>query len=255
MSVDKSGERVRRMFGEIAGRYDLLNHLLSCNVDKYWRWYTVRKVRPQGSSPILDVCTGTGDLAFAWRRKSEADVVAADFCHPMLVVGNRKLSNLSGSLPSEGRAGEGGAFRDMSASNRDGLLFVEADAQELPFPSDTFQIVSVAFGLRNISDTDRGLRELKRVCQPGGHVAVLEFSMPTCYPLKAVYGWYFRNVLPKVGQLLARNKQQAYNYLPQSVGEFPQREQLADRMRSAGLSGVRFYSLTLGIATLYVGIK
>ena len=236
MAVDKSGERVRRMFGEIAARYDLLNHLLSCNVDKYWRWYTVRKVMPRGASPILDVCTGTGDLALAWRRKADAaaDVIAADFCHPMLVIGNRK---------------------SHAAKTAEGVLFVEADAQELPFPSDTFQIVSVAFGLRNVSDTDRGLRELTRVCQLGGRVAILEFSMPTCYPLKAVYGWYFRNVLPKVGQLLARNRQEAYNYLPESVGEFPQGEQLADRMRAAGLSDVRFYPLTLGVATLYVGIK
>lgn len=235
MAVDKSGERVRRMFGEIAARYDTLNHLLSLNVDKYWRWYTVRKVRPNGNSPILDVCTGTGDLALAWRRKAPAEtpIVAADFCHPMLVIGDQK----------------------SRGAKCDGVQFVEADAQELPFPSDMFQIVSVAFGLRNISDTDRGLKELTRVCRPGGQVAVLEFSMPTRYPLKALYGWYFRNVLPKIGQLLARNQQEAYNYLPQSVGEFPQGEVLAERMRAAGLAEVRFYPLTFGVATLYVGCK
>jgi demethylmenaquinone methyltransferase/2-methoxy-6-polyprenyl-1,4-benzoquinol methylase len=235
VAVDKSGERVRRMFGEIAARYDLLNHLLSLNVDKYWRWYTVRKVLPQGAPRILDVCTGTGDLAFAYQRAApEATVVAADFCHPMLVIGDAK---------------------GHRAGATDGVLFVEADAQQLPFPSDLFQIVSVAFGLRNVTDTAQGLREMTRVCQSGGHVAVLEFSMPTWQPFKALYGWYFRHLLPRIGQLLARNKQDAYNYLPQSVGEFPQGEALAERMSSAGLHDVSFFPLTLGVATLYVGTK
>lgn len=236
MTVDKSGERVQRMFGEIASRYDLLNHLLSLNVDRYWRWRTVRRVKPSGDAPILDVCAGTGDLALAYRKKADptATVIAADFCHPMLAIGNQK-----------GRA----------AGFDENLIFIEADAQRLPFADDQFQIVSVAFGLRNVSDTDRGLRELARVCQPGGQVAVLEFSMPTWQPFRAVYGWYFRNVLPRIGQLLARNKQDAYNYLPQSVGEFPQGEALAERMRGAGLSEVRFWPLTFGVATLYVGVK
>jgi len=235
MAVDKTGERVRGMFGEIAARYDFLNHLLSLNVDKYWRRYTVRKVRPTGTTPILDVCTGTGDLALAYRRAAgETTVVAADFCHPMLAIGDAKSAK---------------------AGVQSGVVFIEADTQQLPFPSDAFQIVSVAFGLRNVSDTDRGLREMTRVCQPGGRVAVLEFSMPTWQPFKAVYGWYFRNVLPKIGQILARNKRDAYNYLPQSVGEFPQGEALAERMRAAGLQDVKFFPLTFGVATLYVGTK
>jgi demethylmenaquinone methyltransferase/2-methoxy-6-polyprenyl-1,4-benzoquinol methylase len=236
MSVDKSGERVRRMFGEIATRYDRLNHLLSLNVDKYWRWYTVKKVPPQNFGPILDVCTGTGDLALAYRRAAVASVpiVAADFCHPMLVIGEEK---------------------SRAAEFDQKLVFVEADAQQLPFATDTFQIVSVAFGLRNVSDTDRGLRELVRVARPGGRVAVLEFSLPRWQPFRAIYGWYFRRVLPWIGQLLARNRQDAYNYLPQSVGEFPSGDALVQRMRAAGLSDVRYHSLTLGVATLYVGVK
>ena len=234
--VDKSGERVQRMFGEIAARYDLLNHLLSLGIDKYWRWRTVRNVPPAGTAPVLDLCTGTGDLALAYYRAAggQAPIVGADFCHPMLAVGERKRR----------KAGIG-----------DGLTFIEADAQQLPFAADSFQIVSVAFGLRNVSDTDRGLREMVRVCTPGGHVAVLEFSMPTWQPFKAIYGWYFRNVLPRIGQFLARNRQGAYNYLPASVGEFPSGEALAVRMRAAGLSQVRLLPLTLGVATLYVGVK
>ncbi|HVC94281.1 MAG TPA: bifunctional demethylmenaquinone methyltransferase/2-methoxy-6-polyprenyl-1,4-benzoquinol methylase UbiE [Pirellulales bacterium] len=236
MAVDKSEARVRRMFGEIAGRYDFLNHLLSLNVDRYWRWRTVRRVPPSGEGPILDLCTGTGDLALAYYRASRgrARIVAADFCHPMLVVGDRKR-------------------RDAGANGQ--VAFVEADAQRLPFPDDYFSIVCVAFGLRNVTDTDRGLAEMTRVCRPGGKVAVLEFSLPRWQPFRAVYGWYFRNVLPRIGQALARNRQEAYHYLPASVGEFPSGEALAERLRRAGLAEVVFVPLTLGVATLYVGTK
>ncbi len=118
------------------------------------------------------------------------------------------------------------------------ITLLEADTLRLPFPDDTFQIVCVAFGLRNLSDTDAGLREMVRVCRPGGRVAVLEFSTPTAWPLGAIYGWYFQHVLPRIGQALARNTQAAYNYLPQSVGRFPQGEALAERMRAAGLGEV-----------------
>ncbi len=235
MVVDKSETRVRNMFGEIAGRYDFLNHTLSLGVDVYWRWRTVRKVPPTGDAPVLDLCTGTGDLALAYSRASAGRVaiVGADFCRPMLVIGRGKI--------------------DHDSANR--VTFVEADAQRLPFADDTFQIVSVAFGLRNVTDTDRGLREMVRVCRPGGHVAVLEFSMPRWQPFRAVYGWYFRNVLPRIGQAVSRNGHAAYNYLPQSVGEFPSGEALAERIRAAGASDVRYHPLTLGVATLYVGTK
>lgn len=235
MNVDKSGRRVQQMFGEIAGSYDRLNHLLSMNVDRYWRWRAVRHAPPRGDGPILDLCTGTGDLALAYQRAGGgAAVVGSDFCHPMLVVGQQKKR----------RAGLNGE-----------LTFVGADSQQLPFPDDHFQIVSVAFGLRNVQDTDQGLREMARVCRPGGKVVVLEFSMPRRQPIKAAYGWYFRNVLPRIGQLLARNQQSAYNYLPESVGEFPSYEQLQQRMLAAGLSEAHFVPLTFGIATLYVGTK
>jgi len=236
MPVDKSGERVRRMFGEIAGRYDLLNHLLSAGIDKYWRLRTVLAARPEGSAPILDLCTGTGDLALAYDRAAgeQVRIVAADFCHPMLVLGLEKAQ----------RAGAG-----------ERITFVEADAQHLPLADDQFQIVCVAFGLRNVTDTQRGLEEMVRVCRPGGRVVVLEFSEPTWQPLRAVYGWYFRNVLPRIGQALARNKADAYNYLPESVGEFPHGEQLAARMRAAGLETVSFRPLSFGIATMYIGLK
>jgi len=137
----------------------------------------------------------------------------------------------------------------------DRVTFLEADAQKLPLPDEVFQIVCVAFGLRNVTDTDRGLKEMVRVCRPGGQVAVLEFSRPRWQPFRGLYGWYFRRVLPRIGQWLARNKHEAYRYLPASVAEFPDGEALAERMRTAGLREVTYQPLTLGIATLYVGRK
>ena len=234
--VDKSGPRVRRMFGEIAGRYDRMNHLLSMNVDRYWRWRTVRIALAPAGGRVLDVCTGTGDLALAYQKEAggRLEVIGADFCREMLAIGRRKAV----------QAGENGR-----------VDFVEADAQHLPLPADGFDVVCVAFGLRNVANTDRGLAEMVRVCRPGGCVAVLEFSMPSRQPLKAVYGWYFRHVLPRIGQLLTRNQQSAYNYLPDSVGEFPQGEQLADRMRQSGLDRVTRHGFTFGVATLYLGQK
>jgi len=210
-TVDKSGERVRRMFGEIATRYDLLNHLLSGGVDFYWRWRTVRAARPQGDAPILDVCTGTGDLAFAYARAARGGrVVGTDFTHEMLVRADAKKPAEASGAP---------------------LQFLEADTQRLPFPDDQFQIVSVAFGLRNVSDTRAGLREMARVCCAGGRVVVLEFSTPRNRLFGAAYRWYFRHVLPRIGQFLARNRESAYNYLPQSVSEFPDGERLVEIMQ------------------------
>jgi demethylmenaquinone methyltransferase/2-methoxy-6-polyprenyl-1,4-benzoquinol methylase len=236
MPVDKSADRVRQMFGQIAARYDFLNHLLSLGVDHYWRWQTVRRVPPQGELPILDLCTGTGDLAFAYDRAAhrQVKIVGADFCHPMLEIGRRKAATAG----SNGR-----------------VTFLEADAQALPLPSNSFQIVAVAFGLRNVADTDRGLAEMLRVAAPGGRVTVLEFSSPTSEPFKSIYGWYFRHVLPRIGQFVSRNSASAYEYLPESVGEFPQGEALVQRMRAAGLTDVRCFPLTMGVATLYLGTK
>lgn len=239
MSVDKTGSRIRRMFGEISGRYDFLNHVLSGGTDIYWRWRTVRRVAPTNDAPILDVCTGTGDLAIAYWKKARgrARVVGTDFTHEMLVIARQKAAKLTGSTDAAS------------------LSFLEADTLQLPFNDNQFQIVSVAFGLRNVSDTVGGLREMTRVCQPGGRVAVLEFSMPTNRLFGAVYRWYFRNILPRIGQLLARNTEAAYNYLPQSVSQFPQGNELTGMMQTAGLTQTVFIPLTFGIATLYVGTK
>jgi demethylmenaquinone methyltransferase/2-methoxy-6-polyprenyl-1,4-benzoquinol methylase len=234
-TVDKSDRRVREMFGAIAPRYDRMNHLLSMQVDRYWRWRTVRKVRPRGPAPILDLCTGTGDLALAFHRytRGQTPIVGADFCPEMLALAEKKKP----------RGAEGS------------LTFLEADAQAIPFPENHFQAVAVAFGLRNVADTERALREMARVCRPSGRVAVLEFSMPTRQPFKAAYGWYFRRVLPRIGDWLARNEAKAYDYLPASVQEFPAGERLADMMLGAGLASVSIHPFTFGVATLYLGVK
>ena len=236
MTLDKSSARVQQMFGEIAGRYDFLNRVLSLGIDRSWRRRTAQFVPPVGNSPILDVCTGTADLALAYWRASggKTPIVGADFCGPMLAIGRQKC-------------------RRAGAESQ--ITLIEADTLRLPFPDDTFQIVCVAFGLRNVSDTNAGLKEMTRVCRPGGRVAVLEFSTPTVWPLGAMYGWYFERVLPRLGQALARNTQAAYNYLPQSVVRFPQAEALAERMHAAGLREVQFHPFTFGIVTLYTGIK
>lgn len=232
------------MFGEIAGRYDLLNHLLSGGVDYYWRWRTVRKAPPQGAAPILDVCTGTGDLALAyWKRgQGKIRVMGTDFTHQMLIRAREKAAPLTKKSREP-------------ASPPAPLEFVEADTQQLPFDNNQFQLVTVAFGLRNVTDTRRGLREMCRVCQPGGRVVVLEFSLPRNWLFRSVYLWYFRNILPIIGQLVSRNRQMAYNYLPQSVAEFPQGQVLAGIMQECGLSEVTWTPMTFGIATLYVARK
>jgi ubiquinone/menaquinone biosynthesis C-methylase UbiE len=310
MTLDKSAARIREMFGQIAGRYDFLNRLLSLGIDRSWRRRTVKLVPPIGDAPILDVCTGTADLALAYWRASKGSlaIVATDFCQPMLAIAQEKCRRADalasdsvpllrrssadsisppgtacnqamahdprshaprGNAPSDAprpfneptrsiepdvptrSVGTRGAREDVEP----GITLLEADTLRLPFPDDTFQIVSVAFGLRNVADTDAGLREMVRVCRPSGRVAVLEFSAPTLWPFRPMYAWYFQHVLPRIGQALARNRQAAYNYLPQSVGRFPQGEALAERMRAAGMAQVWRRSFTFGVATLYVGRK
>jgi demethylmenaquinone methyltransferase/2-methoxy-6-polyprenyl-1,4-benzoquinol methylase len=236
--LDKREARIRRMFGAVAPRYDLLNHVLSLNVDRYWRWRTTRLVPPvlDPSAPILDVCTGTGDLALAYDRaaRRRVPIVGTDFCLPMLLPARKKAAQ-------------------SRAAGR--VRFVEADTQNLPFLDDTFQLVTVAFGLRNVTDTDRGIREMVRVARPGGRVAILEFSRPRNWLFGSLYSFYFRRVLPKVGQLVSRNRDRAYDYLPESVMQFPDGEALAAKLRGHGLTDVHWHPFTFGIATLYVGTK
>jgi demethylmenaquinone methyltransferase/2-methoxy-6-polyprenyl-1,4-benzoquinol methylase len=226
------------MFREIAPWYDFLNHLLSLNIDRTWRRRMATLVPPPSvaDGPILDVCTGSGDLALAYAQVSppQMQIVGVDFCHELLIQARTKA-----------RQKRFPAF----------LSLLEADAQRLPFPDNTFALVCVAFGLRNITDMHRGLSEMVRVTRPGGRVAILEFSRPRHRLLGFLYQWYFRYGLPLIGQLLCRNRFAAYRYLPESVLQFPDYEKLADILQSHGLRDVSFTPFTGGIATLYVGRK
>jgi demethylmenaquinone methyltransferase/2-methoxy-6-polyprenyl-1,4-benzoquinol methylase len=234
--IDKSARRVRSMFGSIARRYDFLNHLFSLNIDRSWRRFTTRKVPPRRGEPVLDCCTGTADLALEYDRVAagRCPIVGTDFCRPMLEIGREKV-------------------RRRGAQRR--VTLIEGDSLRLPVPDDTFGVVSVAFGLRNVGDTARGIDEMVRAARPGGRVAILEFSRPTNRLLGGLYLFFFRRVLPRVGQAISPNAHDAYGYLPATVLQFPDGEALADLMRGRGLTAVRFYPLTFGIATLYVGTK
>lgn len=233
-TVDKTGSRVRQMFAEIAPRYDLMNHVLSLGIDIRWRKRVVRELKLTSRQPILDCCTGTGDLALllASAYGGSIEVIGTDFCLPMLQLAQMKHAKRYAQLP---------------------VKFIEADTQSLPFGDSSFQAVTIAFGLRNVQDTNRGLREMVRVCAPGGQIAVLEFSQPTLPGLKQLYKSYFQYVLPRVGQAVARNNSAAYEYLPSSVEQFPSGEALAVLMREAGIADVRIVPLSLGVASLYLG--
>lgn len=235
MGVDKSGRRIRQMFSQIAPRYDLLNHLLSLGVDYWWRRVAVRRALPRGEDPILDVCTGTADLALSyWRAaRGTVPVVGVDFSGAMLRLARQKCQR-------------------VGASN---IHLVQADATALPFGSELFQIVSAAFGLRNMEAPQRALHEMVRVCRPGGRVVILEFSMPQNRLIRSVYRWYFRCLLPRIGEAIAPNPFAAYHYLPASVDLFPPESYWSQQMGAAGLQQVAVEPLTLGIATLYTGKK
>jgi demethylmenaquinone methyltransferase/2-methoxy-6-polyprenyl-1,4-benzoquinol methylase len=220
------------MFAEIAPRYDLTNRLLSGGIDILWRRTTVRRAPPPEAGAMLDVCCGTGDLALAYAAKAMPGVriVASDFCLPMLQVGEAKGEKAGRTIE-----------------------WVEADAMALPFTDAEFDLVTVAFGLRNIADTAKGLAEMARVTKPGGRLAILEFSLPRSTIVRHGYLWYFRNVLPRLGNAVARNDSDAYTYLNQSVEEFPSGERLAALVRQAGYERIEMVPLTFGIATLTIG--
>ena len=222
------------MFGGIAARYDLLNHLLSANIDRRWRRLVAERLRPAlgPDSCVLDVACGTGDLALAVQEAAPAArVVGADFCRPMLEIAARKSSPAGRAIP-----------------------FVEGDAMRLPFAEKTFDAVTIGFGLRNLSSVEGGLRELFRVLRPGGVAAVLEFSCPVVPGFRALFQFYFSRVLPLIGGAVSGSRG-AYAYLPDSVSRFPDQRRLAGMMCGAGFEEVRFENLTGGIAALHIGTR
>jgi len=222
------------MFAEIAPRYDFVNRMLSGGIDIWWRRITVKRAPPPTTGAILDVCTGTGDLALAYAVKAgpSVRVVGSDFCKPMLDRGIEK-----------------------SATRNVPVEWLEADAMKLPFPDNSFDLVTVAFGLRNIAETDTGLIEMCRVCKPGGRLAILEFSLPENVIIRKSYLWYFRNVLPRIGNAIAQNHADAYSYLNQSVEEFPSGDSLVQLIKQTGFDHVDQFPLTFGVATLSIATK
>jgi demethylmenaquinone methyltransferase/2-methoxy-6-polyprenyl-1,4-benzoquinol methylase len=234
--VDKAPRKIAGMFDAIAGRYDLLNHLLSGGLDRRWRRRAARELRLTGRERVLDMCTGTGDLAIeavTTAPGAARDVVGIDFAGEMLRLARAKIE-------------------------RAGLLarihLARGDATQMPLPDLSCDAAMVAFGIRNVIDPLTAAREFYRVLIPGGRLAVLEFGSPTLPGLRSAYEWYFRQVLPRIGRLISRHGE-AYSYLPASVAQFPSPHGFAELLRRAGFARVRPIPLTFGIVYLYLADK
>jgi demethylmenaquinone methyltransferase/2-methoxy-6-polyprenyl-1,4-benzoquinol methylase len=232
--VDERGAAVERMFSAIAPRYDFLNRLLSAGRDRAWRREAVQETTLPSRGRLLDVCTGTADVALeAARQFPEAEIVGVDFSRPMIALGTAKVERalLTGRIRLQ-----------------------VAPAEALPFPDQFFDAATVAFGLRNIPDRLRGLREMSRVLKPGGRAVILEFTTPPGRLFRGIYLWYFHRVLPWVGRLVSGHPS-AYSYLPASVSDFPSPDGLSDWMRECGFAEVSYRLLTGGIVAIHVGRK
>ena len=227
-------EAVREMFAGIAGKYDFLNHFLSANIDKKWRKTVAAKlgdVLDKKGALVLDVACGTGDLSIELQKSGKATIFGTDFCRPMLDIANRK-----------------------NDENRLLIPYTEADGMNLSFADETFDAVTIAFGLRNFSNWQKGLNELHRITKKGGKLAILEFSTPTVPGFKKLFDFYFSHILPKIGGAISGSPG-AYQYLPDSVSKFPDQKKLAAMMRETGFQKVEFKNLTYGIAAIHIGEK
>jgi demethylmenaquinone methyltransferase/2-methoxy-6-polyprenyl-1,4-benzoquinol methylase len=236
----EASRKVREMFTKIAPRYDLLNHLLSLHLDRVWRARTARILRPileREDARILDLCCGTGDLTFALERKAKGRVWGADFAHTMLVRAREKSAAHGGD--------DGVRWR---------IPFVESDALRLPFASEWFDLITAAFGFRNLANYEAGFEEMWRVLKPGGTVAILEFTEPKPGWFGELYRWYFREVLPKVGGLIS-GERSAYSYLPSSVARFLHPEELKALMERNGFGAVQVRVWTGGTVALHTAVK
>ncbi len=248
--LDKSPERVRSMFGQIAPKYDFLNNWLSFGLARRWRRFLVAQVFKRlfkhwdvsNRIDTLDVATGTGDVIVEFRRRwnkrfknklgASTSSVGVDFAPEMLELAKKKIQK----------------------KNLTDVEFVEADGMNLPFPSERFDAVTIAFGLRNMVDPKQGVSELVRVCRPGGVVAILEFS-PTKFPIFGpIFRFYFHKILPLIGRCVSKHKD-AYRYLPQSVDDFESVDTILNYLREFGIEDARRYSLTLGVLGLFIGRK
>jgi demethylmenaquinone methyltransferase/2-methoxy-6-polyprenyl-1,4-benzoquinol methylase len=234
-SLSRSPDRIAGMFDAIAGRYDLLNHLLSAGIDRRWRKRAIAALELSGRERVLDVCTGTADLAMAARQapRPAASVVGVDFSEAMLRVGQAKLAR---------------------ARLERSIALVRADATAIPIADASIDAVTMAFGIRNVERPEAACVEIRRVLRPRGRLAVLEFAIPTHAILRIGYLWYFRHVLPRIGRLISRHDA-AYGYLPASVGAFATPEEFVTILRQAGFSEIRAVPLTFGIVYLYTACR
>ena len=225
---------VREMFSGIAKRYDFLNHFLSVNTDKRWRRLVSKKLKDvldREDALVLDVACGTGDLSVELQTSGKAKVVGTDFCRPMLEI----------------------AF-DKNDKNKTSIPYIEADGMNLSFAGETFDAVTIAFGLRNFSNWQDGLVELHRILKKGGKLAILEFSTPVVPGFKQIFNLYFTQLLPRIGGAVSGSRG-AYEYLPDSVSRFPDQKGLAKMLEETGFSSVEYKNLTGGIAALHIGTK
>lgn len=226
-------EQVAEMFNNISKRYDLLNHLLSLNIDKGWRRKVVALVKADQPEVVLDVATGTADLAIALAKGTGAQITGADISEGMLDVGREKI-----------------AKRGLSKK----IVLELGDSENLPYPDQTFDAITVAFGVRNFQNLQNGLKDMARVLKPGGQLVVLEFSQPQHFPFKQIYWFYFKAILPTVGKLISKDPR-AYTYLPESVKAFPYGKAFAKELEKAGLPDARVLPVTFGIASIYSARK
>ncbi len=226
-------EQVRNMFNNIAGKYDFLNHFLSAGIDRRWRKRVIKILRKKQPGRILDVATGTADLAIAESDLNPDKIVGVDIADQMLDIGREKLEK-----------------KKLTQ-----LITLEnGDSENLRFDEGSFDAVTVAFGVRNFENLDQGLKEMYRVLDHGGTAVVLEFSRPRNFPVKQLYSFYFRYILPLLGRIISRHNS-AYTYLPESVGSFPDGEAFIQRLQAAGFTNCTHRPLTFGIATVYTGEK
>ena len=226
-------EQVRTMFNDIAPKYDLLNHVLSMGIDIQWRKKVRRLLSTIEPKRILDIATGTGDLAIELAKLKPQEIIGADIAVDMLKIGEVKVSK-------KGLAN---------------IIKLEpGDSENLRFDDNYFDAVTVAFGVRNYENLLKGLQEMNRVMRPGGLVAILEFSKPHAFPFKNIYNFYFKNILPNVGKMVSKNDE-AYTYLPESVQQFPENKDFMEVMKKAGYKNIKQQRLTFGIATLYSASK
>lgn len=226
-------EVVQNIFNDIAPKYDLLNHLLSMNIDKGWRKKAMKYIGEDEKNRLLDVACGTGDFSIAASRSGVKQVTGIDISANMVEIGRKKVLELGMESCIDLKIG---------------------DSEQMEFPDGTFDVVTVAFGVRNFEHLEKGLREMQRVLRPGGKVIILEFSMPEYFPMKQFYRFYFRHILPTIGGWISGNKG-AYTYLPESVMKFPQGHTFLDIMQRCGFEKPIQRKLSFGIASLYIAYR